>query len=106
MKNVFIMLVAGTMLVSCAKERIADDNSASSQTTSSSSSSSTRVDDKSVTPPAAVLNAFTAQFGNVTVTQWKLRSDGTYRAHFMRNGIAWEATFTASGTLVKSEAAK
>ncbi|MCX6317449.1 MAG: hypothetical protein NTW29_09180 [Bacteroidetes bacterium] len=54
-------------------------------------------------PPAAVLNSFTTIFGNVPVRQWKLRSDGNWRAHFMNNGIAWEATFRPDGTLVKSE---
>ena len=57
------------------------------------------------TPPAAVLAAFQARFGNVAVRQWKLRSNGNWRAHFMRNGIAWEATFTPAGMLVKSEPA-
>lgn len=103
MKKLFILLVTATVLVSCAKERVASDNSSSTQ--SSSSSASSGVDDKSVTPPAAVQNAFVANFGNAAVSQWKLRSDGTYRAHFMRNGVAWEATFSASGTLVKSEPA-
>lgn len=55
------------------------------------------------TPPAAVLNSFVSIFGNVPVRQWKLRSDGNWRAHFMNNGIAWEATFTPAGVLVKSE---
>jgi hypothetical protein len=54
-------------------------------------------------PPAAVLSSFVALFGNVAVRQWKLRSDGNWRAHFMNNGIPWEATFRPDGTLVKSE---
>ena len=54
-------------------------------------------------PPAAVLNSFISLFGNVPVRQWKLRSNGDWRAHFMNNGIAWEATFRPDGTLVKSE---
>lgn len=54
-------------------------------------------------PPAAVLNSFISIFGNVPVRQWKLRSNGDWRAHFMNNGIAWEATFRPDGTLVKSE---
>lgn len=55
------------------------------------------------TPPAAVLNAFASLFGNAPVRQWKLRSNGNWRAHFLNNGIPWEATFTPDGTLVKSE---
>ena len=54
-------------------------------------------------PPPAVLNAFTSLFGNAPVRQWKLRSDGNWRAHFTFKGRAWEATFSPDGTLVKSE---
>ncbi|MBL0201998.1 MAG: hypothetical protein IPP81_18135 [Chitinophagaceae bacterium] len=56
-------------------------------------------------PPAAVLAAFATNFGNTPVRQWKLRSGGNWRAHFTWNGMAWEATFTAAGVLVKSERA-
>lgn len=59
----------------------------------------------SATPPVAVQQAFTAMFGNVPVRQWKLRSNGQWRAHFLRNGRAWEATFSSTGVLVKSEPA-
>lgn len=63
------------------------------------------VESVKATPPAAVMNSFVSMFGNVPVRQWKLRSDGNWRAHFLRNGIAWEATFTPAGVLVKSERA-
>ncbi|GAB2820465.1 hypothetical protein [Ferruginibacter profundus] len=56
------------------------------------------------TPPAAVLQSFTALFGNVPVSQWKLRSGGEWRAHFLKNGIA-RSDFTSTGVLVKSERA-
>jgi len=59
----------------------------------------------SATPPVAVQQAFTAIFGNIPVRQWKLRSNGQWRAHFLRNGRAWEATFSSTGVLVKSEPA-
>lgn len=65
----------------------------------------TSVSDVRQTPPLVVLNSFRALFGNVMVRQWKLRSNGQWRAHFTRNGIAWEATFTNAGVLVKSEPA-
>lgn len=61
--------------------------------------------DVKAAPPAAVLAAFTANFGNTPVRQWKLRSNGNWRAHFTWNGVAWEATFTPAGVLVKSERA-
>ncbi|MBS1743667.1 MAG: hypothetical protein JST81_11590 [Bacteroidetes bacterium] len=60
---------------------------------------------KADVPPAVVVNSFRNIFGNVPVKQWKLRSNGQWRAHFLRNGIAWEATFTSTGILVKSERA-
>ena len=58
-----------------------------------------------VAVPDAVLQSFVAHFGNIPVKQWKLRSDGNWRAHFTLNGIRWEATFKPDGTLVKSEPA-
>jgi hypothetical protein len=60
----------------------------------------------SATPPPAVLSSFIANFGNVPVIEWKLRSDSNWRAHFLKNGVLWEATFTPDGTLVKSEPSK
>jgi hypothetical protein len=101
MKKLLMIATIAVILVSCAKENV---GSGSSSTTASTSSSAS--EDRVGTPPPAVAAAFVATFGNVPVQQWKLRSDGTWRAHFTRNGVAWEATFTASGTLIKSEAAK
>lgn len=57
-------------------------------------------------PPQVVVNSFISIFGDVPVIQWKLRSDGTWRAHFNNNGILWEATFSADGALLKSEPSK
>jgi hypothetical protein len=102
MKNLLMAAVITTALISCAKEKFTDDASASA---SSVSVARGGIEDKNVTPPQAVLNAFKSQFGNVPVRQWKLRSDGTYRAHFTNNGVLWEATYKADGTLVKSERA-
>jgi glycerol uptake facilitator-like aquaporin len=56
-------------------------------------------------PPPIVVASFQAIFGNVPVLQWKARSNGQWRAHFLRNGVHWEATFTSTGILVKSERA-
>ncbi len=103
MKKLFILLVTAAVVVSCAKERVSDDSTGTASSSSSASRSGN--EDNVRIPPQAVLNAFAANFGNTPVRQWKLRSDGTWRAHFTRNGVAWEATFTASGTLVKSERA-
>jgi hypothetical protein len=102
MKKLLVALVIATVLVSCAKERVSTDDSSLS---SSSASRQGGRNNNIATPPQAVLSAFVANFGNVAVREWKLRSDGTWRAHFTRNGVAWEATFTSNGTLVKSEPA-
>jgi hypothetical protein len=52
---------------------------------------------------AAVLAAFRLQFANDNVYEWKLRNDGTWKAHFMRGTVKWEVTLTASGTIIKTE---
>jgi hypothetical protein len=101
MKKLLMAMIVATALVSCSKEKL-NSNSTSSSSTAARNGG---VEDNVGTPPAAVATAFKAKFGNVAVLQWKLRSDGTWRAHFMNNGIAWESTYKADGTLVKSERA-
>lgn len=100
MKKLLLTMVITFSLISCTKE------SAPVNSTTNISDLGRRSEDNIQTPPQAVLNAFKAKFGTVKVDEWKLRSDGTWRSHFMNNGIAWEATFKADGTLVKSEPAK
>lgn len=53
--------------------------------------------------PAAVLNAFRNAYPTDNVYEWKLNSDNTWKAHFMRAGIKWEVTLNNSGTIIKSE---
>lgn len=53
--------------------------------------------------PQAVLDAFRQQFPTDNVYEWKLRNDGTWKAHIMRGAIKYEATFSASGSLIKFE---
>lgn len=101
MKKLLMIAVIAATVASCTKEKITDNSTVSGTSVSSTS----KTEDRVSTPPTAVLNAFVAKFGNVAVREWKLRSDGTWRAHFTRNGVAWEATFKADGTLVKSEPA-
>ena len=55
--------------------------------------------------PQVVLDAFRQQFSTDNVYEWKLRNDGTWKAHFMRGSIKYEATFSAAGTLIKFEQA-
>jgi hypothetical protein len=104
MKKIVMALLVASTLFSCAKDKLTGDNSTAAAASASSSSGS-GVEDKMAVPPAAVKSAFIAKFGNLVVREWKLRSDGTWKAHFTYNGRAWEATFTAAGTLVKSEPA-
>ena len=53
--------------------------------------------------PAVVLSAFRSAYPTDNVYEWKLNSDNTWKAHFMRGSIKWEVTFNTSGTIVKSE---
>ncbi len=55
--------------------------------------------------PQAVLDAFRQRFSTDNVYQWKLTNEGTWKAHFMRGTVKFEATFTAAGSLLKFEQA-
>ncbi len=55
--------------------------------------------------PAAVLDAFRQRFPTDNVYEWKLRNDGTWKAHFMRGSVKYEATYSADGSLLKFEQA-
>jgi hypothetical protein len=57
------------------------------------------------TVPAVVLAAFRATHPTEVVTEWKLRNDGTWKAHYLKNTVLWEATYTVAGVLVKDEIA-
>ncbi|MFZ9388553.1 MAG: hypothetical protein ACO25B_11800 [Chitinophagaceae bacterium] len=53
--------------------------------------------------PQAVLDSFRTLYPTDQVYEWKLRNDGTWRAHIMRGSVKYEATFSATGTLIKFE---
>ncbi len=55
--------------------------------------------------PQLVLDAFRQRFPTDNVYEWKLRNDGTWKAHFMRGSVKYEATFSAAGSLLKFERA-
>jgi hypothetical protein len=55
--------------------------------------------------PQVVLSAFRSTHPNDNVYEWKLRNDGTWKAHYIRGTVKWEATYTATGVLVKEEQA-
>jgi hypothetical protein len=90
------------VMFSCTKETV---NSSTHDSVASSSRRNGGAEDNNPAAPSAVLTAFAAKFGNVPVREWRLRSNGDWRAHFTNNGVLWEATFTPAGVLVKSEPA-
>jgi hypothetical protein len=55
--------------------------------------------------PQVVLSAFRSTHPNDSVYEWNLRNDGTWKAHFNRGTVKWEATYTSTGVLVKEEQA-
>jgi hypothetical protein len=55
--------------------------------------------------PQVVLTAFRSTHPNDNVYEWKLRNDGTWKAHYMRGTVKWEATYTVAGVLIKEERA-
>lgn len=53
--------------------------------------------------PQVVLDAFRQLYPGDVVYEWSLRNDGNWRAHIMRGTVKYEATFSASGSLLKFE---
>lgn len=53
--------------------------------------------------PAVVLAAFRASHPNDNVYEWSLQNDGSWKAHFYRNTVKWETTYSAAGTFIKEE---
>ncbi|HRG83388.1 MAG TPA: hypothetical protein PLO99_12810 [Chitinophagaceae bacterium] len=53
--------------------------------------------------PQLILDAFRQQYPGDMVYEWKLRNDGSWKAHIMRGTVKYEATFSATGVLMKFE---
>ena len=53
--------------------------------------------------PQVIMDAFRQLYPGDMVYEWKLRNDGTWKAHIMRGTVKYEATFSASGSLLKFE---
>jgi len=53
--------------------------------------------------PANVLDAFRNSFPKDIVYEWKLASDNTWKAHFMRGAVKWEVTLDSNGNVLKTE---
>jgi hypothetical protein len=89
-KRILVALLFSLALVSCEKTSLFED----------------RVSlNNSASLPQAVSKSLVANFGKVSVTEWKLKSNGTWMVHFMLNAVAWEASFSTDGTLLSSKPA-
>lgn len=53
--------------------------------------------------PQVVLDAFRQNFPADSVYEWKLNNDGSWKAHIMRGSVKYEATLSATGTVLKFE---
>ena len=53
--------------------------------------------------PDAVLSAFNSLYTDATNIEWKLLTNGNFKAEFFRSAVKWQTTFTPSGTVVKEE---
>lgn len=53
--------------------------------------------------PQVVLDAFRQLYPGDMVYEWNLRNDGSWKAHIMRGAVKYEATFSATGALLKFE---
>lgn len=112
MRQIFIALIVFSFVAgSCTKESLTGssitattaDASHGSDDGISSTSSGGGSNISAASVPASVMNAYKAKFPGATMAEWKKLSNGTYKVQFYRNGVRWEAIFSASGTLLKLE---
>ncbi|MBC7915012.1 MAG: hypothetical protein H7Y07_12915 [Pyrinomonadaceae bacterium] len=110
-KSFLILAVAAMTFASCKKSseaEMAPDISLKSSTLLKHGADDGLAggrEDRIIAVPAKVLAAFAKGFPGAPVREWRFTNKGLYKAHFLRNGIAWEASYRADGTLVKSERA-
>jgi len=123
-KSILTFAIAAVVLASCKKSNdVAPTGSAVTSAASLSKHSGTDDvpkkggmddnqpkhsgnDEKNTTVPAKVAAAFSQSFPGSVAREWKLTSDGLYKVHFSNKGVAWEASFSPNGALVKSQRAK
>ena len=53
--------------------------------------------------PSAVKFSFNGQFPTASAIEWKLLSNGNYKAQFISASVKWEVTYTPAGVQVKLE---
>lgn len=103
MKKIFSLLFVAAVLTSaCSKQSRGADDLVSHQQGIEDNPNGGGGNNVAVVP-SAVLAAFNTRYPDATNVQWKLLSDGTYKAEFQRGTVKWQAIFTADGTLVKEE---
>jgi len=99
-KILSLVIVAAVLLTSCTKQGPGGDL-ANPQTFEDNVNGGGGSNTKSVA--AAVLAAFNARYPDAARIQWKLLSDGNYKAEFFRGAVKWQATFSPTGSLLKEE---
>jgi len=101
-KILSLMIIASVAMTSCTKQSHgADDFIQPGKTIEDNPKGGGGNNTLSV--PSSVLSAFNTRYPSATQVQWKLLSDGTYKAEFFVGSVKWQAIFTASGTLVKEQ---
>ena len=113
MRQIFLALIVFSFVAgSCTKESLTGDAITATSTdashgsddgvsSTSGSGGGTNISASSV--PVSVMNAYKAKFPGATRAEWKKLSTGAYKVQFYRNGVKWEAIFSATGTLLKLE---
>jgi hypothetical protein len=106
MKKIIAMLVVvSIMTTSCSKHNPGTDDLLTQQSRNGGLEDNPNGGggDNTTNIPAAVLAAFNARYANASNIQWKLLSNGNFKAEFFRGSVKWQAIFTTSGNLVKEE---
>ena len=104
MKRIILLLSVVTLsLGACTKHHPADDNStlaAGKVEDNPAGGGGNNINASTV--PAAVTSVFAARYPDASRIEWK-SDNGNYKAEFFRGSVKWQATFSASGTLLKEE---
>jgi hypothetical protein len=103
MKRLILIFALPVFLsTACSKTTSLDDNPGGSSSAFEDNPNGGK-GNNTTSIPAAVLSTFTSRYPNTTGIEWKKLSDGNYKVEFFRNGVRWQAIFSASGILIKEE---
>ncbi len=104
MKTVISFLIAMTVLTtSCSKSGVDDSSVLTSRPGEDNPNGGGGNNIAASAVPAAVMSVFNSRYPDASQTQWKLLSDGTYKAEFFRGASKWQVIFKADGTIIKEE---